>query len=554
MPKIEVSRRVLFGLARVPDPGDEGLGDLLAPLKGELDGCEGDPIKIELNDTNRPDLWCVEGVARAIRCLAHGREDHLVSMPPPRELVVAPGMARLRPFIAGFIASGFVLDQAALDSLISVQEKLADSFGRKRSLAAIGFHRAREIRFPVRYEDVPGSSLMVPLGLEEEISLDQVLTETEKGREYAHLLAGRSRYPVLTDSSGRIFSFPPVLNSNTTGRVRPGDSDLFCDVTGGDWDTVQLTATILACNLEDRGAVITPLLVVYPYDVKSASRSVQSPVRFADTLRTDESGIEKVLGVPVTLADAELALGRMDYASCDSSGGTLVGTLPPYRRDGIHAVDLIEDIVVSMGLDRFPPLLPDEFTMGRSAPEEELADAVRMVFAGAGFEEILRPVLSSGERIGRLSRTPSRPVAISNPMTAEYGVVRNSLLPGLLEVESTSAHAAFPHRTFEVGEVLQRGEHGVCGTVALLACLISGNDADLGDAHSILGALCRERELDLTLEPSDDPRFIPGRSGRVLLDGRCAGILGELHPAVLTDWGVMRPAAGFEILLDSLGT
>jgi len=554
VPKIEVSRRVLFGLARVSDPGDAGLGDLLAPLKGELDGCEGDQIKIELNDTNRPDLWCVEGVARAIRCLAHGREDHLASMQPPLELVVAPGLERLRPFIAGFVASGFVLDQAALDSLISVQEKLADSFGKKRSLAAIGFHRAREISFPVRYADVPRDSVMIPLGHEEEMSLDKVLTETEKGREYAHLLAGLERFPALTDSSGRIFSFPPVLNSNDTGRVRPGDSDLFCDVTGSDWETVQLTATILACNLEDRGAVITPLLVVYPYEARGASRSVQSPVRFTDTLRTDASEIEKILGIPVKLPEAEQALRRMDYASSDSSDGTLTGTLPPYRRDGIHAVDLIEDIVVSMGLDGFPPLLPDDFTIGRSAPEEELADAVRMVLAGTGCEEILRPVLSSSDRIERLSRTPSRPVAIANPMTAEYGVVRNSLLPGLLEVESTSAHAAFPHRTFEVGEVLQRGEDGVCRTATLLACLISGNDADLGDAHSILGALCRERELDLRLEPSDDPRFIPGRSGRVLLGGLTAGILGELHPAVLTDWGVMRPAAGFEILLDSLGT
>ena len=51
----------------------------------------------------------------------------------------------------------------------------------------------------------------------------------------------------------------------------------------------------------------------------------------------------------------------------------------------------------------------------------------------------------------------------------------------------------------------------------------------------------------------DDPRFIPGRSASVLIGGTPAGILGEIHPGVLTDWGLTRPAAGFEIDLDPLG-
>lgn len=554
MPKIEMSRRALLDLARIPDPGDEGLRLLLVHLKAELDGCEGDDLKVELNDTNRPDLWSVEGVARAVRCMEHGREDHLCSMEPPVVLEVGTGMEHVRPFVAGFRATGWTLDQVGLDSLLTVQEKLADSFGKKRSLAAIGFHRAQEVAFPVRYGPVPDSSTMVPLGHGEEMSLRRILEDTEKGREYAHLLVGLELLPVLADAEGRIFSFPPVLNSDTTGRVRPGDSDLFCDVTGSDWETVQLTATILACNLEDRGATITPMAVEYPYDVPGGSRTVLTPVIFADSLRTDPSDIERVLGIPVDPDSALEALDRMDYAAVEvCAAGGLIGTLPPYRRDGIHPVDMIEDVAVSLGMEAFPPLLPDDFTVGRAAPEEDLADSVRTVLAGAGCEEILRPVLSSGDRISIQSRTPMDPVAISNPMTAEYGVVRNTLLPGLLEVESTSGHAAFPHRTFEAGEVLLRAENGVCRTEVLLACMVCGNQADFGDAHSILGALCRERGLELELQPSDDPRFIPGRSAVVVIGGRPAGVMGEIHPAVLTDWGIIRPASGFEVLLGSLG-
>jgi len=380
MPKIEVSRRDLLGLAGLPDPGDEGLERILLPLKAELDGVDGDALKIELKDTNRPDLWCVEGVARAVRCLALGREDHLAAMGAPLELSVDPALRDVRPFIAGFRATGWTLDEEGLAALLAVQEKLADAFGRKRSLAAIGFHRAREIEFPVRYVTVPDASLMVPLGGTEEMSLRRILLETEKGREFAHLLAGLDRFPVLADAGGRIFSFPPVLNSNTTGRVRPGDDDLFCDVTGTDWETVQLTATILACNLEDRGARITPLAVLYPYDVPGGRAAVTTPVRFADTLEVPAGGVRRLLGVELPPDRVLTALDRMDYASVGlSADGTLRGILPPYRRDGIHPVDMIEDIAVSVGLDSFEPLLPGDFSIGRSAPVEELADAVRTI-------------------------------------------------------------------------------------------------------------------------------------------------------------------------------
>ncbi|MBN2586247.1 MAG: hypothetical protein JXR55_03050, partial [Candidatus Fermentibacteraceae bacterium] len=240
------------------------------------------------------------------------------------------------------------------------------------------------------------------------------------------------------------------------------------------------------------------------------------------------------------------------YASATARGTSITGMLPPYRRDGIHAVDMIEDIAVSMGLGSFGPLLPDRFTQGRSAPIEELADSVRLLLVGAGFEEVLRPVLSSFEKVSIQTGTPAPPVAIANPMTREYGVVRNSLLPGLLEVESASAHSAYPHRIFESGEVLVRDPGGVCSTDVMLACLICCNDADFGDVHSILGSLCHSRGISLRLEPEDDGRFVPGRCAAVIIDGRSSGIVGEVHPEILCNWGITRPASAMEVRLPCL--
>ena len=264
MPKVELSRRDLLSLAGMNDIPDELLEEKLSALKAELDYSDGDFLKVELNDTNRPDLWCLEGIARGLRCMEKGSELHLADLPSPAgEIFVDAELQNVRPYIAGFIACGWAPDEDALEALITTQEKLATSFGRKRKTAAIGFYRLREIDFPIRYRAADSECSFVPLGEEREFSLEEILSDTETGKTYAHILSDSSSYPVLEDSAGTILSFPPIINSQSTGRLQPGDSDIFCEVTGTDWHTVQLTAAILACNMQDRGASIEPVRVVY---------------------------------------------------------------------------------------------------------------------------------------------------------------------------------------------------------------------------------------------------------------------------------------------------
>jgi len=551
MPKIEVSRRDLFTQARLEDPGDEKLADLLSLVKGEIDSSEGDCLKLELNDTNRPDLWCVEGVARVLRCWNSGAERHLEELlEPDMEIFVDSGLEKVRPFVAAFAACGWAPDQKELDALIDVQEKLAVSFGKNRKTAGAGFYRLDDIEFPVKYRAASPETSFVPLGFEKEMTLSEILEETETGRTYAHLLEGKDLWPLLEDTGGNVLSFPPVLNSQATGSVSAGDSRLFCEVTGTEWETVQLSATILACNLQDRGAEILPIRINYPEHYPG--RTVVTPIIFSDRLAASIESIRGVLGVDISPESVRKALQRMDYASVELDGNVITGIMPPYRKDGIHAVDMIEDIVISLGLSSFDPLLPEQFTLGKCAPIEDLSDAARILLAGAGCEEILRPVLTSGAKVTDATRTPDSPVSIANPMTSEYGVVRNTLLPGLLEVESTSAHASYPHRIFETGEVLTAGKDGNCRTEILLACLVCGNKADFGDAHSIIGSLCHSRAIELSLADTDDDRFIPGRCAAITINGLVSGVIGELHPEVLDNWGISRPASAFEIALSAL--
>ncbi len=545
MPKIELPLQDFLSLSGLKNT--LGLEEMLEPLKAELDGLDDQQVKIELNDTNRPDLWTAEGVARGLRCYRTGKaEEHLARLgKPDKYITVADDMAEVRPFIAAFTATGWTVDEKGLECLITAQEKLASSFGKERRTAAIGFYALDRISFPVSYRTTAPETSFHPLGEENVMTIAEVLEKTEAGVKYAGLLNGMENYPVLVDSSGEILSFPPVLNSNCTGRVEPGQSRLFCEVTGTDRHTVNLTATILACNLEDRGAEIEPVEIRYPN-----GRNTITPVIFSDTLTADLNTVSSVIGEDASDLDLKFLLGRMDYSGIQLNSDSVTAVMPPYRRDGIHPMDLIEDIAIAIGLNNIQPVLPSEYTVGAAAPVEALSAGIKLLLLGTGCEEIIRPVLTSGEKITAFTGTPELPIAISNPMTAEYGVVSNTLLPALLEVESVSGHAAFPHNIFTVGEVLRRNQDGTCRTDVNLA--VTAGDADLGRIHSILGVICHFRNLELKLKEADDPRFIPGRSAQVIISGRVSGIIGEIHPRVLEAWGITVPVAGFEIPLERL--
>ncbi len=544
MPKIEIPLGDFLSLAEMDNT--DNLEKLLESLKAELDGLNEKTVKIELNDTNRPDLWTAEGVARGLRCWKNGAESHLDSLSDPAvHIDVHSDLKEIRPFIAAFTATGWKVDDDGLESLITAQEKIASSFGKERKTAAIGFYPLDEISFPVSYAVTSPETGFQPLGGEGEMTLAEILLKTEAGLKYAGLLSDFQKYPILRDSSGAVLSFPPVINSHSTGRVVAGNSRLFCEVTGTDWHTVNLTATILACNLEDRGAVIGPVEIRYP-----DGNVTVTPVLYRDTLTATLEEISEMIGTDAEELDIEALLSKMDYSEIEIGEGSVTAVMPPYRRDGIHPRDLMEDIVIAIGLNNMEPVLPSEYTVGSAAPVEILARSVKALLVGAGCEEIMRPVLTSFDKISTRTKTPEPPIRINNPMTAEYGVVSNTLLPALLEVESSSGHAAFPHRLFTVGEVLRRTGDTLCHTQMNLA--VSTGDGDFGTVHSILGVICHLRGLELSLKPLDDARFIPGRSAVILIDGEEAGILGEFHPGVLEAWGITVPVAGFELPLESL--
>ena len=563
MPKIDVNEELFFKALgrRFEKPG---LVELLTAAKAELDDWpEGQGVlRIELNDTNRPDLWSTLGLARQLSTYLTGKAPVYpffsragdAKPTADRRVVVDAGLKTIRPFIASFVAEGREVTDALLREIIQSQEKLCGNFGRKRKMIAMGVSRADLVSWPVRYSAAdPDATKFVPLDFERPLSMREILTVHPKGKEYGPLVAGFPRFPLLADGKGEVLTFPPVINSALIGGVKPGDRRLFIDLTGPDLDIILTACAIAACDFADMGFTIQPVAVEYPWETPRG-RKIVTPFSFQRETTVEIAEAQKRLGEAFSAEQAAAAIRRMG-SGARVEGSRLVVTPPVYRNDFLHAVDAMEEIMIGRGMETFTPIMPRDFTVGRISPEEEYGRRVRESMIGLGYQEMIYGYLGSRKDfVEKMRIDPSEVIEIANPMTESFDIVRNSIIPNLLASEAQSAHATYPHRIFEIGKVVVRdaAENYGSRTHNALAFLVADRTAGFNEVDAHLRALFYYLSVEPRQAPAEDPRFIPGRGALIMVKGRRVGIMGEVHPQCLENWGIEMPCAVVEISLDDV--
>ena len=560
MPKIEVPEKLFFSLAGREYTDDE-MNDIFPVAKAELDGREEGSIKIELNDTNRPDLWSVAGIARALKTYESGEIPEYNFFSSASKTMDCGGRVHIddesalgiRDFSISFAADGCRVTEDLLVNLIQSQEKLCQNFGRKRKTIAIGIFRSDLIKYPVHYYGAdPDKTAFVPLGMTEKLTLREILEKHPKGKEYGHIIADKPRYPYLTDDEGETLSFSPIINSARAGAVQVGDENLFVDISGPIIDDILLAASILACDMADLGFRILPVKVTLARDTKYG-REITVPYYFQQETSCPLDFVEKELGLKLSAQECIDALRRMGVRA-SVKDDVITVRCPEYRNDFLHAVDIVEDIMIGHGLGRFEPVMPSDFTLGYLSGAEEYSRKVKKLMVGLGFQEMMYNYLGSRkEYVENMHISDEKVVFIANPMSENYEVVRPSILPSLLESESVSGHAVYPHRIFELGKVCYKDDSDNSGTVTKnnLGFLAADNQIGFNEASSYVNTLLYFLRIDYTLEPADgDQRFIEGRAARVISCGRQIGVYGEVHPQVLESWGCSMPAVMAEFDLD----
>lgn len=535
--------RLIDGLE---EPVDEAtLEESLAMMGCVPEGTDGDEWEIEVFP-DRPDLLSGEHLARALRAYlgqSPGLDAYRVEEPGP-SLTVDPSVEPVRGVIVGGHATGLDLDEASLTGLMDLQEDLHWGLGARRRKVSVGLHDASELQPPYTYEAVdPDEVSFVPLRGRDEMTMRRMIKEVDKGVEYAHLVEDHERWPLIVDDEGQVLSFPPIINGTVT-TVTEATEDVFVDVTGTDARACRQVLNIVMTQLAELGADLGAIEVHRP-DARQVTPDL-SPSEHRLTLER----ARELLGIEFTGEDAATALGRMGH-DARVDGDALAVDVGAWRADVLHPVDLVEDVAVGLGYDRFSGVQPRAVTFGQAGERETLDEQVRRALTGLGYLECMTLTLTSREEQTDRVGADEPLVAVANPVSGKQAVLRRRMLPGLLTLAADNTHRDLPQRLFEVGDVVHPREGDAPANRHRVAGLLVASEASFTTIKAHVEALLRGLEIAADEQAAQAPGLLDGRTAELVdrEDGSRVGVYGEVAPETLERFDLEVPCAGFELAL-----
>lgn len=282
--------------------------------------------------------------------------------------------------------------------------------------------------------------------------------------------------------------------------------------------------------------------------------TARSPVRLRRTR------LSRVLGIGIADQRITEIFERLGMSiETDAEGWSI--TPPPARFDVNREEDLIEEAARVHGYEHIPEI-PGTADMrpARSGESTDALAGVRTTLVARGFQEAITYSFGAPDWARRFGAQDCAELTLSNPISAELAVMRQSLWPGLLRAVLDNRHRqSLRVRLFEIGtRFLPDGANGHREetVVAAVACGRRlpeqwGSDmaeVDVFDLKADLQAVLRLAGVGAatSFEPAQHPALHPGRCARVLVDGRPVGWLGEIHPQ-LAAWMELPGAVLFEI-------
>jgi phenylalanyl-tRNA synthetase beta chain len=553
MPSVQFTLNDLEELlgSRVPHDKD-GLNQILAYVKGDVESLDelNGIVNIEVKDSNHPDIWSVEGIARALR----GFLGKTPSKPPKvsgrstLKVVIDKRVQPIRPFIAVAVVKGVNASDEALKSWLGLQEKMDLTYGRKRRKASIGLYQSDLVKSPLNYSVAkPSEVSFAPLGYEEEMTLADMVEKHPKGVEYGPIISSFKEWPLLSDGNGKILSLPPVINSNDLGKITTSTENILVEVTGTNLETVHNTLKIVVTALSERGGRIYSCTLNYPY---GSPRRIVTPDLDYRPSKLSISYANRLLGTNLSSREVARLLEKASYHARPRGRDTVRVEIPCYRLDIMHQVDLIEDVAIAHNLNKLEPEWPTVWTPGGLSAQTDQLDIPAEVMVGLGYQELLTYSLTSPESLEqKMNVPPSRLVELKNPKITTLTTLRNWLLPSLMEFLSSNTHVDYPQKVFEVGTCASP-EGETVGQVVnqnKVAAVTVHASAGFTEIRACLDTLLQNLDIDFTVTPSTHPSFLDGRFGTVRSGEKQIGLIGELHPEVIKAWGLNLPAAAFEL-------
>ena len=493
---------------------------------------------------DRPDLYSVEGVARALRAflgISPGLRNYDVGK-SNIVLKVDPAVDAVRPFVWSALITGVEMNDCMIRSVMDLQEKLHVTVGRNRRKVAIGIHDFDTVTPPFLYTAVrPEDARFLPLQGNMEMNLREILEVHDKGRAFAFVLEGKERYPLITDSQDVVMSFPPIINGMTTA-VTEETKNIFVDCTGTDLNALKASVNILVTAFAERGAKIQTV------EIQKGKEVSLAPDLNPWEMKVKIEDVKRLTGIADSPEEVCGHLERMGYGA-EWFSSELVVRIPAYRYDILHPADIIEDIAKGYGYEKFGERLPVYATLGVPIKEIDFGNVVRSALTGLGYMEVSTLTLTGrADQFSRMRRDePADIVEVINPKTEERVILRQALLPEMMAILRKNKHRDLPQRIFELGDVIidAKNSSRVAGTSIHAK-------ASFTEMKSTVEALMRALGQRLKIAQKEDPSFIKGRCASIIVDEEEVGEFGEISPEIITSFELGYPVAAFEMKIGPL--
>ena len=502
-------------------------------------------VRVEYSP-NRPDYSTDFGIAlglQGILGISKGMPRLKIRTKGNYEIKVDSSTSKIRPFVTGIVARNGSLDDEAVKQIINMQEDLHFGLGRKRKKSSIGIHDLDNISFPLKYTTTSRDHRFVPLNSTKDSSISEILRDSEVGRDYGSILGQSSKVPIITDAKGQTISFPPIINASLT-TVTTKTKNILVEVTGIDKQSAEDMLSVVVAILQGAGFQFSQLKV-------SGSRN--STPNFATRTVTFDSGpVNKILGLNISnsvLASC-LKKSRLDAVVKNKK---IQCTIPRYRFDIFGGMDIVEEVALGYGIDNLKPAWPASVHIGEKNSASEKLDSISRLMTGFGFMETLNSTLTSEQTLYEMTnRDSSQIISVASSKSQEHTILRDSILPGLLENLSKNIHETYPQKFFESGIVFSKGSP--IKETANLACVTASEETNFSEMKAILQSLLRigfSIKCETKALPSH-ALFSQGRVAEIIINRKTVGYIGELDSKVLENFRIRTKVVGFEIKLSGL--
>ncbi len=287
----------------------------------------------------------------------------------------------------------------------------------------------------------------------------------------------------------------------------------------------------------------------------------QSPARPA-IISVNPERVNRILGTEIPGNDIRDVLSKLGFKVNSKTSDELEVIVPLRRGDVKIEEDVVEEVARLYGYNRIPYTLPrGELLENRQTEEERLHNLTRDIFTASGFYEAVTYSFINFNDLVRLRYSADDPkmktIPVQNPFSEEQGVMRTTILPGLLRViRHNISHRELNQLFFEVGSVYEtdnlplqelprenaRLAVAATGMVPEQNWAVSSREADFFTVKGVLEALFSRLQIeDYQFIPAQMPFSHPTRCAKVKIGGSELGFLGQIHPDVAGDWEIDQP-------------